>query len=94
MSAPPISIHMSADCNSQSAQNKTYGVIVGQEVKADPRTARELGDDAKGGQRGELVVAFERPLELLLGRADAEVVQYHVALYASCIMVSRRASRF
>ena len=58
----------------------TYRVEVRQEVEREARAGMELRDDAERRERGEVLVVLVRPLQLLLGRADAEVVQDDVAL--------------
>lgn len=54
----------------------------GKELTGETARDGELRDDAKGRDRLELVAALEDEVEVLLGCANAEVVQGNVALAA------------
>jgi hypothetical protein len=57
-----------------------YGVEIGQPVKRDTAARGKLGNNTKGRESRELVIALESPLEVFLCCADAQVVENDITL--------------
>ena len=81
---------MSAPAATSLQGRSTNRVEVGQEIERQARTGQELRNDAERGQGSKLLMVLVRPLQLLFGRSDAEVVQDHVAFGVAVLGGLRR----